>query len=104
MHERHKITFGRGEIIFYVVSTDVVVGGNGLPRPLVLPLTNFSLDEFDVFMDAVNRRISMRLLMDLAMQQGNTQFLLITPQNISNVKVDENTRVIRLSDPERAKV
>jgi chromosome segregation ATPase len=40
------------------------------------------LDEFDVFMDAVNRRISIRMLMDSARNWPRTQYILITPQGL----------------------
>ena len=41
-----------------------------------------ALDEFDVFMDAVNRRLAMKLLIDYARGHSNSsQFILITPQN-----------------------
>jgi len=40
------------------------------------------LDEFDVFMDAVNRRISMKMLVDTAKDSNETQYILITPQDM----------------------
>lgn len=60
-----------------------------------------ALDEFDVFMDAVNRRMSMRLIADAARLANNTQFILITPQNMANVPLGDDVRVLRLQDPER---
>ena len=60
------------------------------------------LDEFDVFMDAVNRRVSMQLLMAMARQGNGTQFIFITPQNMNSVDVDGcYDKVVRLSDPDR---
>jgi chromosome segregation ATPase len=67
-------------------------------------MTPCSLDEFDVFMDAVNRRVGMTLLMDLARVNGDIQYILITPQNMSNITPGEDVRVIRLHDPERNQV
>ena len=45
------------------------------------------MDEFDVFMDAVNRKISMDALIHFARDPLNLdkQFLFITPQDISAV-------------------
>ncbi|KAF9140875.1 Structural maintenance of chromosomes protein 6 [Mortierella sp. GBA39] len=59
------------------------------------------LDEFDVFMDAVNRRISMSMLIDAAREADGVQFILITPQDASSVKPGPDVRVHRLHDPER---
>ncbi|CAG8528519.1 9863_t:CDS:10 [Gigaspora rosea] len=59
------------------------------------------LDEFDVFMDAVNRRISMRMMIETAREADCTQYILITPQDASNVSPGPDVRVHRLQDPER---
>ncbi|KAF9585666.1 Structural maintenance of chromosomes protein 6 [Lunasporangiospora selenospora] len=59
------------------------------------------LDEFDVFMDAVNRRISMKMLIDSARESDGVQYILITPQDASSVSPGADVRVHRLSDPER---
>ena len=60
-----------------------------------------ALDEFDVFMDPVNRRISMEMMIDAARANPETQFLLITPQAMENVQGMGDVKVIRLKDPER---
>ncbi|KAF9389172.1 Structural maintenance of chromosomes protein 6 [Podila verticillata] len=59
------------------------------------------LDEFDVFMDAVNRRISMKMLIGTARQSDGVQYILITPQDASSVSPGPDVRVHRLHDPER---
>lgn len=59
------------------------------------------LDEFDVFMDAVNRRISMKMMIDTANSSDGKQYILITPQNMQNIHVGPTVRVHRMSDPER---
>ncbi|KAF9077495.1 P-loop containing nucleoside triphosphate hydrolase protein [Rhodocollybia butyracea] len=59
------------------------------------------LDEFDVFMDAVNRRISMKMMIDTANQSDKKQYILITPQDMTNIKIGPSTRVHRMTDPER---
>ncbi|KAI0051110.1 P-loop containing nucleoside triphosphate hydrolase protein [Auriscalpium vulgare] len=59
------------------------------------------LDEFDVFMDAVNRRISMKMMIDTANSSDGKQYILITPQSMQNIHVGTTVRVHRMSDPER---
>ncbi|TRM64138.1 hypothetical protein BD626DRAFT_401409 [Schizophyllum amplum] len=62
------------------------------------------LDEFDVFMDAVNRRISMRMMIDTANTSDRKQYILITPQDMGNVSITDSVKVHRMSDPERRAV
>ncbi|KAI0916775.1 hypothetical protein AcW1_007861 [Taiwanofungus camphoratus] len=59
------------------------------------------LDEFDVFMDAVNRRISMRMMIDTANSSKGKQYVLITPQDMTNINIGNTVRVHRMTDPER---
>ncbi|KAJ7451551.1 P-loop containing nucleoside triphosphate hydrolase protein [Mycena latifolia] len=59
------------------------------------------LDEFDVFMDAVNRRISMKMMIETANQSDKKQYVLITPQDMNNVAPGPTVRVHRMTDPER---
>lgn len=39
-----------------------------------------AMDEYDVFMDAVNRRIATQTLLEFALEESNMQFVLLTPQ------------------------
>jgi len=59
------------------------------------------LDEFDVFMDAVNRRMSMRMMIDTANASDKKQYILITPQDMTNIVIGNTVRVHRMPDPER---
>ncbi|KAK4702049.1 structural maintenance of chromosomes protein 6, partial [Phenoliferia sp. Uapishka_3] len=59
------------------------------------------LDEFDVFMDEVNRRLSMGLLVDSATKRADKQFILITPKSVTGKKWPESVHIIRLADPGR---
>ncbi|KDE09053.1 hypothetical protein MVLG_00771 [Microbotryum lychnidis-dioicae p1A1 Lamole] len=59
------------------------------------------LDEFDVFMDAVNRRVAMKMMVDTAKNVKRAQFILITPQNISNSTYGAEVKIIMLGDPAR---
>ncbi|SCZ98849.1 BZ3500_MvSof-1268-A1-R1_Chr7-1g09293 [Microbotryum saponariae] len=59
------------------------------------------LDEFDVFMDAVNRRVAMKMMVDTAKNVKRAQFILITPQNVSNSTYGAEVKIIMLGDPAR---
>ncbi|SCV70857.1 BQ2448_3619 [Microbotryum intermedium] len=59
------------------------------------------LDEFDVFMDAVNRRVAMKMMVDTAKSLKRAQFILITPQGVSNSTYGAEVKIIMLSDPAR---
>ncbi|KAF7348430.1 p-loop containing nucleoside triphosphate hydrolase protein [Mycena sanguinolenta] len=59
------------------------------------------LDEFDVFVDAVNRRISMKMMIETANTSDKKQYVLITPQDMNNVVIGPTVRVHRMTDPER---
>jgi chromosome segregation ATPase len=52
-------------------------------------------------MDAVNRRISMKMMIDTANNSDKKQYILITPQDMSNVAMGPTVRVHRMIDPER---
>lgn len=58
-------------------------------------------DEFDVFMDAVNRRISMKMMIETANTSDKKQYILITPQDMTNVAFSPSVKVHRMTDPER---
>ncbi|KAK5125122.1 hypothetical protein LTR85_000798 [Meristemomyces frigidus] len=59
------------------------------------------LDEFDVFMDSVNRATSMSMMIGAARRSVGRQFILITPQSMNNVDMGDDVKVHRMSDPER---
>ncbi|KAH8925274.1 P-loop containing nucleoside triphosphate hydrolase protein [Atractiella rhizophila] len=61
-----------------------------------------ALDEFDVFQDAVNRRISMKMMVDTARLADETQFILITPQDMSTAALGPETHIVRMKDPGRS--
>ncbi|CEI95165.1 hypothetical protein RMCBS344292_09361 [Rhizopus microsporus] len=58
------------------------------------------LDEFDVFMDAVNRKQTMNMIMNAA-GDNSSQYILITPQDASNLVPGPYVTIHRLADPER---
>ncbi|XP_071724067.1 LOW QUALITY PROTEIN: structural maintenance of chromosomes protein 6B-like [Rutidosis leptorrhynchoides] len=57
-----------------------------------------AMDEFDVFMDAVSRKISLDTLLDFAVSQGS-QWILITPHDISMVKHDPKVKKLQMAAP-----
>jgi len=59
------------------------------------------LDEFDVFMDNVNRAASMTMMIQAARRSVGRQFILITPQSMNSVDMGDDVRVHKMSDPER---
>ncbi|KAJ3416307.1 Structural maintenance of chromosomes protein 6 [Chytridiales sp. JEL 0842] len=61
-----------------------------------------ALDEYDVFMDAVNRKISTKMMIENARKEGGgCQYIFITPLDMSNVAMGPDVKINRLSDPER---
>ncbi|KAF5280331.1 hypothetical protein FQR65_LT03140 [Abscondita terminalis] len=61
----------------------------------------YFLDEFDVFMDTVNRSKVMEILLFHAKKCPDLQFVFLTPQDISFLS-DESVAIHRLADPERS--
>ncbi|KAL2920477.1 Structural maintenance of chromosomes protein 6B [Bienertia sinuspersici] len=57
-----------------------------------------AMDEFDVFMDAVSRKISLDTLVDFALAHGS-QWIFITPHDISMVKQDERVKKQQMAAP-----
>lgn len=60
-----------------------------------------AMDEFDCFMDSVNRRVSLNHLLRCASEQKNRQFIFITPQDITDIPPAENIKVQMLRPPLR---
>lgn len=62
-----------------------------------------ALDEFDVFMDQVNRKIGTSLILKKLKDSSRTQTIIITPQDIGRIADIENSGVTihRMRDPER---
>ena len=60
------------------------------------------MDEFDVFLDAVSRKIALTTLVDIAKKMDHRQFILITPQDLSNITPDDKVRIFKLNPPARS--
>ena len=56
----------------------------------------YILDEFDVFMDPFNRRISQYIIMNLAHSKPNAQFFIFTPLQL-DCQAPPNSLILRYS-------
>lgn len=59
------------------------------------------LDEFDVFLDPVARKLTIDKLIMIAKNFPHRQFIFITPQDVSNVKTDPMLQVFKMTPPVR---
>jgi len=55
------------------------------------------LDEFDVFMDAINRRISLVNIINYAQSDRKFQFIFLTPLNTDNIGISSDIKIIKLA-------
>ena len=56
------------------------------------------LDEFDVFMDSVNRKIAISNILNFARIGRKFQFVFLTPLGTENIDVDDgDVKIIKLS-------
>ncbi|KAJ5110745.1 hypothetical protein N7532_001280 [Penicillium argentinense] len=59
------------------------------------------LDEFDVYMDHINRKMAIDMLMIAARRSIGRQFILITPGSKTDITIAPDVRVKELAEPER---
>jgi len=59
------------------------------------------LDEFDVFMDAVNRGLSVKMIIEAARESVGRQYILISPGSKSDIPKAADVAVQELHPPER---
>lgn len=59
------------------------------------------MDEFDVFLDPVARKIAMRTLVGFAKEMGHRQFIFITPQDVSDLQTDNKLKIHKMKPPVR---
>ncbi|ODQ79032.1 hypothetical protein BABINDRAFT_162101 [Babjeviella inositovora NRRL Y-12698] len=61
------------------------------------------LDEFDVFMDSVNRKMAMKMMLLTLRKQQKSQTIFITPQDIADVEGinGPDVHIHRIADPKR---
>ncbi|XP_060877995.1 structural maintenance of chromosomes protein 6-like [Metopolophium dirhodum] len=63
-----------------------------------MQLPFYSIDEYDVYMDNVNRLATTQLLM-MAIENRKNQFIFLTPQDISHIKSADNIKIVKLKEP-----
>ncbi|NWH94312.1 SMC6 protein, partial [Aegithalos caudatus] len=59
------------------------------------------MDEFDVYMDMLNRRIAIDMILERADFQQHRQFILFTPLSMSSLPTSPHIRILRMPDPPR---
>lgn len=62
------------------------------------------MDEFDVFLDPVARKIALDTLVEIGKKMDHRQFIFITPQDLSSLTPDDKLRIKKLKAPERSNV
>ena len=60
-------------------------------------------DEFDVFMDEVNRRVSLSTLYTFAKEHPQTQFLFLTPLSIKALEAQIDQDFLRVQQMQAAR-
>jgi chromosome segregation ATPase len=60
------------------------------------------MDEFDVFLDPVARKLALETLIKISKEMEHRQFIFITPQDLSNIKTDPKLRIFKLKPPVRS--
>jgi len=58
----------------------------------------YSIDEYDVYMDNVNRVATTDLLMAVIENRKN-QYIFLTPQDVSHIKSAPNVKIVQLKEP-----
>jgi chromosome segregation ATPase len=59
------------------------------------------MDEFDVFLDPLARKIALNTLITTAKEMEHRQFIFITPQDLSSLKTDPKLKIFQMRPPAR---
>jgi chromosome segregation ATPase len=62
------------------------------------------MDEFDVFLDPVARKIALQTLIETAKAMEHRQFIFITPQDLSALQTDPKLKIFHLKPPARSNI
>lgn len=92
--------------MFDNISTSCASGGERTfaTIALIIALWNtmnapfYSIDEYDVYMDNINRLATTDLLMT-AIENCGHQYIFLTPQDISHIKSAPNVKIVQLKEP-----
>ncbi|KAJ2940693.1 hypothetical protein O0L34_g14802 [Tuta absoluta] len=115
----HLLTVRRREIVFNILlvyttslryaTTSSLSGGERSYSTVAfimalwdcVELPFYFMDEFDVFMDDVNRKIVLKLLIEHACNNTSRQFVFLTPQDAADAAVTAAPRISihRMPDP-----
>jgi len=84
-----------GERSFTTLSLLLALGEN-LETPFRV------MDEFDVFLDPISRKIALDTMVEIAKQMEHRQFIFITPQDVSSLTPDpKKLKIIKMKPPSR---
>ena len=61
------------------------------------------MDEYDVFLDEMSRKITLDQITEYALdvKQSSKQFIIITPNNLKDVRTSQRCKIIAMQNPER---
>lgn len=62
------------------------------------------MDEFDVFLDPVTRKLIIDVLIEVGKKMLHRQFIFITPQDVSNVTSSPLVKILQMKPPERMNI
>ena len=62
------------------------------------------MDEFDVFLDSVTRKLIIDTLIEVGKAMSHRQFIFITPQDVSNVESSPMLKILQMKPPKRRTV
>ena len=62
------------------------------------------MDEFDVFLDPVSRKIALQTMINVAKEMEHRQFIFITPQDLSSIQTDSKLKIFQMKNPKRGNV
>jgi len=88
------VSLSGGERSFTTLAMLLAVGDN-IDSPFRL------MDEFDVFMDQVARKVAMKELVEMAKTKADKQFIFITPQDLSSLPQSDILKIFKLHPPLR---
>jgi len=93
-------------LMFDNISTSCASGGERTFATVALilalwsnmQLPFYSIDEYDVYMDNINRITTTQLLMN-AIENRKNQFIFLTPQDVSHIKSADNIKIVKMKEP-----